>query len=375
MTTTVGGSYPAVNSDSDATINGLTVGKGAGNQNGNTVLGNGAFTANSTGNYCVAIGYNSLQANTTARNLSIGTNSSLATTTGGSNTVVGDSAFYTNTTGGSNAVFGYQALFSNTTGSQQTAVGYQAGYNATGQYNTFFGYQAGYGVTSGTTNTFVGNSAGISVTTGSNNTIIGGYAGNGGGLDIRTASNYIVLSDGAGNPRQVIDSSGNVLIGQTATTGAGFEVTVAGEVQYLNRNTSADGVIVRFRKQGSTVGYISTNTYSLPSDARVKKDVKNIEYGLDFISALRPVQYNTIFQDPLNESKKNFGLIAQEVEETLNNFGKSIDDVTFLEKFEEYKDGESQYGLGYQNLVPVLVKAIQELKAEVDSLKQQLATK
>jgi hypothetical protein len=51
------------------------------------------------------------------------------------------------------------------------------------------------------------------MTTGSFNTILGSFSGNSGGLDIRTASNYIVLSDGAGNPRQIIDGSGNFGIG------------------------------------------------------------------------------------------------------------------------------------------------------------------
>ena len=49
MTTTIGGSYPAVNSDSDATINGLTVGNGA---------LNAAAGASDSGQ--VAIGYHAL---------------------------------------------------------------------------------------------------------------------------------------------------------------------------------------------------------------------------------------------------------------------------------------------------------------------------
>jgi hypothetical protein len=177
--------------------------------------------------------------------------------------------------------------------------------------------------------------------------------------------------------RMRIDSSGNLLVGQTTDalgTSNSLQVTSTGEVSQLNRNNATDGVILRYKKQGSTVGYISTNTYSLPSDARVKTDIQDIIYGLDFVNALRPVQYNTIFQDQEKLSQKNFGLIAQEVESTLGQFGKSIDDVTFLEKFEQEQEGESQYGLGYQNLVPVLIKAIQELKAVVDAQAERIAT-
>jgi hypothetical protein len=162
--------------------------------------------------------------------------------------------------------------------------------------------------------------------------------------------------------------SGGIWIGQTSSpNGNVLDVKAAGEVSALNRNTSSDGVIIRYQKQGSTVGYISTNTYSLPSDSRIKKNIENINLGLDFINSLRPVQYNTIFQDPKNESRKNFGLIAQEVEQTLAKFNKTTNDVTFLEKFEEYEEGESQYGLGYQNLVPVLIQAIQELNKKFDA--------
>ena len=167
----------------------------------------------------------SVSADITVNGLTVGRGAGAVST----NTAVGASALAANTSGASNTSLGYQALYSNTTASNSTAVGYQAGYtNATGSANSFFGYQAGYtsavssttagntcigavtgyGLTTGTYNTFVGFGASVGgvgagyyVTTGSKNTIIGGYNGNQGGLDIRTASNYIVLSDGDGNPR------------------------------------------------------------------------------------------------------------------------------------------------------------------------------
>ena len=55
------------------------------------------------------------------------------------------------------------------------------------------------------------------------NTIIGSYNGNQGSLDIRTSSNNIVLSDGDGNPRVIVNSSGNVGVG-TSTPGYKLEV-------------------------------------------------------------------------------------------------------------------------------------------------------
>ena len=156
---------------------------------------------------------------------------------------------------------------------------------------------------------------------------------------------------------------------QTFAAASGVTMTNTDEVSSLNRNTVGDGVVVRYQKQGSTIGYISTNTYSLPSDERVKKNIVPITLGLDFILDLEPVEYNTIFQDPQNESRKNFGLKAQQVEAALQKHGKTVNDVTFLEKFDDYQEGESQYGLGYQNLVPVLIRAVLELQAQINDLK------
>jgi hypothetical protein len=168
----------------------------------------------------------------------------------------------------------------------------------------------------------------------------------------------------------VATNAKGIFIGQsTSPNGNVLDVKTDGEVSALNRNTAADGVIIRYQKQGSTVGYISTNTYSLPSDERVKKNIVPISLGLEFILDLEPVEYNTIFQDPQNESRKNFGLKAQQVEDALQKHGKTVNDVTFLEKFENYQEGESQYGLGYQNLVPVLIRTIHQLQAQINELK------
>jgi hypothetical protein len=217
----------------DASISGLTVGKGGGSQATNTLLGNGSLTTASAGLRITAVGASVLTASTGNNNTGVGYLASGGNTTGYSNTAtgsyalglnlignnntaVGSVSLYNNTADNNTAV-GYESLRSNTTASNNTAVGYQAGYsNTTGQF-VALGYQAGYSQTTATASTFIGLGAGYNatggyntflgeysgyyVTTGTKNTILGKYSGNAGGLDIRTASNYIVLSDGDGNPR------------------------------------------------------------------------------------------------------------------------------------------------------------------------------
>jgi hypothetical protein len=215
----------------DATIYGLTVGRGGGAVSTNTAVGASALAANTTASYSTAIGYQAgLSLSSGIFNTFIGAQAGKVTYDGRDNVAMGLQALAANTSGSYNTSLGSQALAANTTASQNTAVGYQAGYSnvtganlaafgnkagtvSTGNNNTYIGAEAGLSATSGTFNTFVGYGAGYLVTTGGKNSIIGAYSGNQGGLDIRTASNYIVLSDGDGNPRGIFDSSGNLLVG------------------------------------------------------------------------------------------------------------------------------------------------------------------
>jgi hypothetical protein len=159
----------------DASISGLTVGKGGGATSQNTALGISAIGSSNTGNYSVGIGYQTLYSNTS----------------GYSNTAVGLSAMYSNTTGANNTAYGLQALQANTTANNNTAVGFQAGYsNTTGTQIVAIGHQAGYSNSTGSANTFVGQSAGYSVTTANGITAIGFNSMNSGTV---TGSNNTAL--------------------------------------------------------------------------------------------------------------------------------------------------------------------------------------
>ena len=267
-------SVTSITTSADASINGLTVGRGAGSVSSNTAVGASALAGNSTGTRITALGYLAGNTVTGTSNVFVGAYSGSLATSGVANTYVGDASGPNNTTstgsyntglgqaslyqltsGSYNIAVGGQALYFNTTASNNTAVGYQAGYtNQTGAGNTIVGYQAGYQIqgsnntafgnnagaggaaSSGTYNSSFGMNAGSAITSGSKNTIIGGYTGNQGGLDIRTASNYIVLSDGDGNPKAVSGAYPN---------GAGSYAAYTNAWTFGNGGTAAtnDGVI------------------------------------------------------------------------------------------------------------------------------------
>lgn len=91
------------------------------------------------------------------------------------------------------------------------------------------------------------------------------------------------------------------------------------------------------------------------SDRRKKKDVSDCQYGLAEVLKLRPVKYLMLEEE--EGAKKHLGFIAQEVNEVV------------VEAVNEFKNEDQMLGLNYSSLIPVLVRAIQELKAEVDALK------
>jgi hypothetical protein len=240
-------------------------------------------------------------------------------------------------------------------------------------FNSFIGYNAGVGITSGTYNTTIGYGAGSSITTGSKNTIIGGYSGNQGGLDIRTASNFIMLSDGDGNVRGYYNnnlggSSGN---NWQFNNGGAATSTV---VNITNSNASTPyGIYTSFSAAApnNTTNYFlscndnatscftiwSNGTTSGRSDSRLKKNIADATPKLNDLCRLQVRNYE--WETSIGGSKE-IGLIAQEVEQVFPNLVVTHD----IEK-----DGDDYKEVKYSVFVPMLIKAIQELKAEFDAYK------
>jgi hypothetical protein len=333
------------------TINNLTVGRGAGAVSTNTAVGVSALAANTTGGGNSAYGDSAL----------------LSNTTGAQNAAFSGDSLGANTTGSYNVAVGKQALRYNTTASNNTAVGYQAGYSFTAPSAgtegncTFIGRVAGYSVTTGYNNTFIGQSAGYNVTTGIKNTILGTYNGNQGGLDIRTSDSNVILSDGDGHPSaysRLISNGVNWYVNAKSGNryiGIEFDIATAYKAQLYYDNTAA-----AFFVQNSGGGvYLSTNatSWAAVSDERLKENLVPIANGLSKVCSLRSVIGNYIS----DESKKPTPfLIAQDVQAVLPEA------VTISTQ----KDSDTEYlGVAYSEVIPLLVAAIKELKAEFDAYK------
>jgi hypothetical protein len=389
-----------------------------------TAFGALAGYANTTGVENTAIGNTSLRYNTTGNaNSAFGLFALFANTTGANNTAVGRSALESNTTASDNTALGYQAAYSNTTGAGITAIGKGAAFAVTGNYNTIMGWRTGEAITSGTDNTFVGalagalstgsqntfiggpisgvsNGTGAAMTTGSKNCIIGRYNGNQGGLDIRTQNNYIVLSDGDANIRQYTNPNGFTKIsnggggGVLSPTGLFHEIVstdgngptliaVSTSTSMLDKCLQIDAQRNTSNGTFQAIGYYNrganawrmyvqdsgnlqntNNSYGAISDIKLKENIADASPKLEDLCKVKVRTYN--FKS--DQTHKQIGVVAQELEEVFPGLVEQFND----------KDGDGNdlgtttKAVKYSVFVPMLIKAIQELKAEVDSLKQQI---
>ena len=337
----------------------------------NTYLGYSAGYAVTSGTRNTYLGHSSgpnVNFSTGSSNISVGSQSLTYISSGSNNTAMGDSALYSNTTASNNTAVGYQAGYTNQTGTGQTFIGQNAGRtsnpSSTTGYNTIIGNQAGYYLTTGVDNTFVGSSAGRgagqNMTTGSKNTIIGAFDGNEKGLDIRTASNYIVLSDGDGNPRAYVDNSSQFNINVNSGTRytailLNNAITTKAQMYWDNTNTN-------LYVQAASGGVYLTNSgtsWTSNSDERLKENLVPIENGLSKVCSLRSVIGNFIS----DETKKPTPfLIAQDVQAVLP-------EAVTTSTLKDDETNTEYLGVAYTEVIPLLVAAIKELKAEIDILK------
>jgi hypothetical protein len=107
----------------------------------------------------------------------------------------------------------------------------------------------------------------------------------------------------------------------------------------------------------STGSATLTGTLTQNSDITLKKNVTTLNSSLNVVSQLRGVNFE--WKDESREEGKQVGFIAQEVEKVIPEVVKT--------------DENGIKSVGYANIVPVLVEAIKELKAEIEELKKRVA--
>jgi hypothetical protein len=294
-------------------------------------LGHGAGASMTTGNRNIAIGVSSMDGfDTEAHNLGIGISALGGSVAGGEY----------------NVAIGNYTLDALTSADSNTAVGYNAGSS----------------MNSGGANNCFGESAGANITTGSNNTAVGQNAGNAGTV-LTTGSNNVLLG------------------GETKVSAAdgGYQFVIG-------RNVTSNG------NSTTTIGYdtteIATNhgsaSWAAVSDERYKKDIETSTAGLSFINDLRPVTFKFKQKNELDTDLYGYdanstdtdgytdevahGFIAQEIKTVIDNHPEIKAGQEIWKQAPEAK-GKRQ-NVSHIGMIPMMVKAIQELSAKVKALEE-----
>ncbi len=164
-----------------------------------------------------------------------------------------------------------------------------------------------------------------------------------------------------------LDASGNLLVKKTSASGTTLGVELLATGQINGATAGADNLNIynttaaayRFYVSAAGTIFATNTTISAISDARLKENVQDIDAGLGAILALKPRKFDWKAGKG-KDIKGDRGFIAQEFEQV------------FPDLIDTWKDpapeGEAPYKSVRQDLIPVLVKAIQELTARVEAL-------
>jgi hypothetical protein len=253
------------------------------------------------------------------------------------NTFFGRLAGDANTTGGNNTYLGAGAgRLLNTPASQNNvAIGFnalQSGLGRISSQNTIIGAFA-FENASGNNNTVIGNLAGAT-NTGSNNVIIGNLAANSSG------NNSVAIGNGANTS----GFSESVALGTGATSNGANQVTLGNFATGMLR--------------------CNATTITALSDRRDKDDIVKLSEGIEFIKQLNPVTYTWNARDKSKVGAKAVGFIAQDLLKLQQEsaIGENLD----LVSYNNPEKLEARYG----NLLPVMVKGIQEQQTLIEKLQK-----
>ena len=198
------------------------------------------------------------------------------------------------------------------------------------------------------------------------------------GLDASSA--YMVVNDNIplifftnATERMRITSAGNVLIGTTTVldkfvVNGGVRTTGTASGNFFDDRSSSNffGWYAQggqpFFFNGAVGNIVSINpsngAYSALSDVNKKKNFEQSTIGLNEVMQLKPTLYNLKSED--DSFPKDLGFIAQEVKELIP------------QAYSESGEGNDKFiGLNQMPLIAALTKAIQELKAEIETLKNK----
>jgi len=247
------------------------------------------------------------------------------------------------------------------------------------------------------------SSTGVYLTFKHNGTAVG-YIGSANQVYTGGGTGNVAISGGDGSSiafattdieRARIDSSGRLLVGTStsfsgsllqiardqATLGLrGTSSAYAGEINFYGSTESGDGYswIVAantgdfyiagagFTKYATLTGKTTFTGWTFASDARLKENIVDCEYGIDAIKLIKPRRFNF-----LNSTDSTVGFIAQELREIIPE-AVNGQELPFAENDTPQQRASKTLGVNKDALIPALVKALQEAITKIETLEARL---
>jgi hypothetical protein len=399
------------------------VGSGAGiNNTGQwtTMIGVDAGSTNQV-NGSVFVGSSAGRYNISGVNNSfIGDNAGYTNLSGHDNTALGARTLYLNQGGHNNTAIGSNALKANNSGSDNIAIGALSAEFSNGQENLMIGNNTGASDISGTKLTLLGHRANVLQSSLDNATAIGANARIGIDNAISLGDSTLNTTVGIGTSfpdkaglvvNQTVGGYVNAMFGSNTTGlaiesvtpaigfnsyfaagsrkfiangyGANINLDPSNGILYLHTNgngikDAAAPISKGVQLFGSSAGanYLApttdnnfslgtsafrwttvyaTNNIISTSDVRQKKNIEPLSYGLKEIMAMKPVTYQWINAAAGNQ--RMLGLLAQDIQQITP---------------EIVEENDGMLGMRSAELIPVLIKGMQEQQAKMDAMQKEI---
>jgi hypothetical protein len=248
------------------------------------------------------------------------------------------------------------ATFNSAGPDKSVLIGHRAGYKALCEEQVMIGHCAGY-CTTGNRNVFMGASAGRCNTTGGSNVYIGFEAGQ------VSCTGYANIGIGS-EALKLVKGNCNIAIGTSAgfntASQTGCNTIVIGNYAQAS-SASASNEITLGNNSISTIRANVTSISSL-SDQRDKTNICDLSVGLCFVDELKPVTFDWNRRDGTMSGQKDVGFIAQDLDSLQQKY--NIEDHLNI----VLKSNPDRLEASPGKLIPILVKAIQELTEKVKQL-------
>ena len=173
----------------------------------------------------------------------------------------------------------------------------------------------------------------------------------------------------SGTDWQIRNDAGSLIFGQSIDNLS--TVTNIVRIGTTSFTPAVDNEIYLGQSTRRWTAVYAINGFIQTSDANDKKEMLPLTYGLEKIKSLRPISFQWK-NDNIDKSSTHLGFVAQEVQQVLPEIVVDHEWKEIPDSAEKVWEKTDKLGMKYAEIIPVLVKAIQEQQTQIEELKAKI---